>query len=86
MSLFLYYCHLNKIKKNHVYPLPRIDDTLHCLYGYTFFSTISIWSGYWQITIDEMDREKTTFITPDGLYQFKVMPLGLCMRQPLLKE
>lgn len=35
-------------------------------------------SGYWQIEVDERDREKTAFVTPDGLYEFKVLPFGLC--------
>ncbi|UYV71047.1 K02A2.6-like, partial [Cordylochernes scorpioides] len=33
---------------------------------------------YWQIYVEVSDREKTAFITPDGLYEFKVIPFGLC--------
>ncbi|KAG8173610.1 hypothetical protein JTE90_008227, partial [Oedothorax gibbosus] len=35
-------------------------------------------SGYWQIEVDDKDREKTAFVTPDSLFEFKVMPFGLC--------
>jgi Reverse transcriptase (RNA-dependent DNA polymerase) len=35
-------------------------------------------SGYWQVPIKEADRPKTAFLTADGLYQFKVMAMGLC--------
>ncbi|UYV82112.1 K02A2.6-like [Cordylochernes scorpioides] len=72
------YRRLNKITRKDVYPLPRIDDTLDSLRGASIFSTIDLKSGYWQIEVDEADREKTAFVTPDGLFEFRVMPFGLC--------
>ncbi|UYV74048.1 hypothetical protein LAZ67_11001970 [Cordylochernes scorpioides] len=64
------YRRLNKITKKDVYPLPRIDDALDTLAGSRHFSTMDMRSGYWQIEVDDKDREKTAFITPDGLYEF----------------
>lgn len=72
------YRRLNNVTKKDVYPLPRIDDALDHLRHARYFSSIDLKSGYWQIEVDERDREKTAFITPDGLYEFKVMPFGLC--------
>ncbi|UYV69423.1 hypothetical protein LAZ67_6003537 [Cordylochernes scorpioides] len=72
------YRRLNKITKKDVYPLPRIDDALDTLSGSRYFSTMDMRSGYWQIEVDDKDREKTAFITPDGLYEFNIMPFGLC--------
>lgn len=33
--------------------------------------------GYWQVELEEKDREKTVFTTGSGLYHLKVMPMGL---------
>ena len=71
------YRKLNSITKSDVYPLPNIDDALSSFNGARFFSTLDCNSGYWQIEIDEKDREKSAFITQDGLYEFKAMPFGL---------
>ena len=35
-------------------------------------------SGYWQVEVDSSSREKTAFTTSEGLFEFKVMPFGLC--------
>ncbi|UYV60343.1 K02A2.6-like [Cordylochernes scorpioides] len=69
------YRRLNKITRKDVYPLPRIDDTLDSLRGASIFSTMDLKSGYWQIEVDEADREKTAFVTPDGLFEFRVSSL-----------
>ncbi|KRX58998.1 Retrovirus-related Pol polyprotein from transposon 17.6 [Trichinella sp. T9] len=35
-------------------------------------------SGYRQVEVEKQEQEKTAFIIPYGLYQFKVIPFGLC--------
>ena len=54
--------------------MPRTNDTLETLLD----STLDLASGYWQVELTENDRQKTAFCTTEGLYEFKVMPFGLC--------
>ena len=58
--------------------LPRIDDTLDTLAICKCFPTLDLKSGYWQVQVDPQHREKTAFCTHEGLFQFNVMPFGLC--------
>ncbi|XP_055997862.1 uncharacterized protein LOC130047262 [Ostrea edulis] len=69
---------LNAITEKDAYPIPRIDETLDQLAGCKWFSTLDLHSGYWQIEMDSKDKAKTAFVTRNGLYQFNVMPFGLC--------
>jgi len=72
------YRKINQITKKDVYPLPRIEDALDNLSGASYFSMLDLLSGFYQIEVDANDREKTAFITPDGLYEFVRMPMGMC--------
>ena len=72
------YRKLNEVTRKDSYPLPRVDDLLDSLSDAQWFSTLDLRSGYWQVEVDPRDREKTAFSTPRGLFQFRVMPFGLC--------
>lgn len=61
---------LNNGAKKDFYPLPCIDDSLDRLWRTLYFSTLDLKSGYCQIEVDERDREKAAFVTPDSPYEF----------------
>ena len=68
---------LNRLTRKNSYPMPRVDDLLDQLRGARLFSAIDLMQGYYQIRIKPEDCEKTAFRTPQGLYEFKVLPFGL---------
>ena len=72
------YRRLNSVTKMDVYPLPRIDDMLDQLCNNRFFTTLDLATGYWQVKVEASSQEKTAFTTHAGLYEFMVMPFGLC--------
>jgi len=72
------YRKLNAVTRKDAHPLPRVDDTLDTLADSCWFTTLGLISGFWQVEVHPDDREMTAFCTPEGLFEFKVMPFGLC--------
>nr|XP_023659188.1 uncharacterized protein LOC111839473 [Paramormyrops kingsleyae] len=59
------------------YTTPCIDEVLNVLCGSKWFSVLDLRSGYYQIAMNEEDKEKTAFICPLGFYEFERMPQGI---------
>ena len=72
------YRDLNAVTLKDAHALPKIDETLDTLSGVSWFSTLDLRCGYWQVGLEEKDKAKTAFITHKGLYNFRVLPFGLC--------
>ena len=71
------YRRINNITVFDPEPIPNADDLMARLSKGKLFSKLDLSKGYWLIPIAEEDREKTAFVTAQGLYQFRVLPFGL---------
>jgi hypothetical protein len=63
------YRKLNKVSRPIYFPLPRLDDALDIMGKSSIFSTLDLFSGFWQIPLDEESQEKSTFTT---LWSFQI--------------
>ena len=72
------YRDLNAKTKKNSYPIPRQTEIFASFQGAQWFTSLDLASGYWQVGMDEKDKEKTAFITSWELFEWNVMPFGLC--------
>lgn len=68
---------LNTVTKADTFLQPHISDQLDQLEKMKYFSTIDLASSFWQIRMHPSAQEKTTFVTSQGVFEFRVMPFGL---------
>ncbi|CAF3900736.1 unnamed protein product, partial [Rotaria sp. Silwood1] len=80
------YRKLNSVTKKDSFPQPTTKELLHRLCGHCFYSKLDLKFGYFQIPIHEADKEKTSFITQDGLWEFNVLPQGIMNGPPTFQR
>ena len=71
------YSKVNSVTKTDSFPVPRIDDCIDNIGQAKYVTKFDLLKGFWQIPLTDRAKEISAFVTPDGLYQYKVMPFGM---------
>lgn len=71
------YRKLNELTTDDKFPIPNIESMFDKLGRAQYFTTLDLAKGFHQILVDEKDRSKTAFSTPQGHYEYVRMPFGL---------
>ena len=73
------FCCLNAHTKKDSYPLPRIQEALESFISTGHFQCLDLKSGFWQIKMDELSKQYTTFTIGNfGFFKCNCMPFCLC--------
>lgn len=68
---------LNVVTIKDSFPMPTVDELIDELGGSMYYTKLDLGSGYHQILMNPYYREKTTFRTHQGSYEWLVMHFGL---------
>ena len=71
------FTNLNKASLKDSYPLPQIDALVDSTIMHQLLSFMDAFSSYNQIKLNEANQEKTSFVTSQGLFCYKVMAFRL---------
>ena len=71
------YRKVNNVTKTDTFPIPRIDDCIDRVGKAKYVTKFDLLKGFWQVPLTDRAREISAFVTPDGLFQYKVMPFGM---------
>ena len=68
---------LNSQTIKDAYALPNLEEVFSLLTGSKWFSVLDLKSGYYQVEMEEADKQKTAFVCPLGFWEFNRMPQGV---------
>ena len=75
--MYVDFIDLNNACPKDSFPLPRIDQLIDSTERHELLTFMDAFSGYNQMLMREEDQEKTSFVTSQGLYCYKVIPSDL---------
>ena len=77
LHMTINFCMVNKNVINDAYPMHRVEDQLEAMSGSSVFTMLDLTKGYHQMKLAESLKEITAFLSPTGLFQWKVLPISI---------
>ena len=77
MRLTVDYRKVNNVTIKDAYPIPNINNMFNHLARGKLFTTLDLHSGYYQVEMDSKTSQYTAFACEYGLFEYRVMPMGL---------
>ena len=77
---------LNKRIKRQPFPLPKIQDLMLKLEGFSYATSLDLNMGYYHIELDMFSKELCTIVLPWGKYEYQRLPMGLCNSPDIFQE
>ena len=71
------FCKVNLVTKTDSYPIPRVENCIDRIGYVKYKNKLDLLKGYWQVPLTPRAKEISAFVTPDGFFQYKMMPFGI---------
>jgi len=77
---------LNQRIKRQPHPIPKIQDLLLKLEGFTYATSLDLNMGYYHIELTPNSKRLCTIVLPWGKYEYQRLPMGLCNSPDIFQE
>ena len=77
---------LNKRIKRKPFPIPKIQDLMMKLEGFTYGTSLDLNMGYYHIQLNPDSKKLCTIVLPFGKYEYQKLPMGLCNSPDIFQE
>ncbi len=71
------YRKVNTITRREPYYIPGLEEMMELVGSGRVLSKVDLAKGFYQVVVEEKDRDKTCFTCPFGKFRFRRMPFGL---------
>ena len=77
---------LNQRIRRKPFPIPKIQDMLLNLGGFTYASSLDLNMGYYHIELSPGAKHLCTILLPQGKYEYQKLPMGVCNSTNIFQE